>query len=422
MATGNGDVVRGGANLPRVADYNRVLIVDLVRRHPGISRAELSQRTGLTTQTVTNICTVLCRQGLIENTGRVSSGVGRSRTVYRIVPTSRYAVGVHIDAARTVLVLVDLAGSVIDRTELAMPATEQPDAVLDLLAEATRQIVRRNHIADEALAGLGVGAPGPIRMRSGTVVGARSLRGWDVVPLRDGLIDRLGVPVQLEKDTVATVTGEVWAGSTPSDNFLFVYFGTGAGAGVVLGGEIMHGSSGNLGNFAHISGDPEGPRCDCGGRGCIRASATPSRIVAQAIDAGVLDGPMPDNAAAIEEAVASIAKLAGEGDDNAAAVLERAARTFGNVITNLVNVLDLDTVVFGGPSWHLVAEPFLRIVPGILDQLHMFGDLHRVTVTSTVLGADVGPIGAASLILARAVSAHSSLLVAQVPAIAGDAG
>ena len=81
---------------------------------------------------------------------------------------------------------------------------------------------------------------------------------------------------------------------------------------------------------------------------------------------------------------------------------------------NLVNTLDLDVVVFGGPSWRHLAPTFLAVVPPVVTALHLFGRVHDVTVRGTALGEDVGPIGAASLVLAAAVSARHSPLVLPV--------
>jgi predicted NBD/HSP70 family sugar kinase len=402
----------GGSNLPRVSDYNRVLVVDLVRRNPGISRGELAERTGLTTQTVSNICTHLAAQGLVEEQGRTAVDGGRVRTVYRVVPSGRHAIGLHIDPARTVLALVDLAGQVIDRADVGVQDLD-PDRFLDTVTAAVRDLVAGNGVPGATVSGLGVAAPGPIDQSTGSVVGAPMLPGWDLVRIRDGLAARLQLPVELEKDTVAAATGELWAGSAPSDDFLFVYLGAGTGGGVVLRGEVAHGASGNLGNFGHLLGDPDGPVCECGARGCIAATATPFRLVEQAAAAGLFPMPAPDPVP-VEEALARLAAAAAAGEPRARDIVERAARGFGRAAANLVNVLDLDAVVLGGPNWPFFRDAFLRVVPEVVEELHLFRHVHGVQVVSSALGDDVGPIGAASLVFAKAVSARPSLLTARV--------
>lgn len=402
--------MRRGSNLPRVGDYNQVLIVDLIRRQPGISRVELTTQTGLSNQTVSNICRRLTEEGLIRESGRVTGELGKRRTVYQINPDSRYAVGLHIDPARTVLALVDLAGQVVDRQSLVNPTTENPLDVIDAIVEHVRTLIAHNNVPAVKLSGLGVAAPGPIGMDAGTLIGPPNLPGWTIVRLRDELEERLGIRVLLEKDTVAAATGETWANNIPSNNFAFIYLGTGAGAGIVLGGEVMHGSSGNLGNFGHLSGDPYGPICYCGGRGCLAVTAMPLDLVRHAEHLGVIAGINPNDPLQVEAAIANMAAQADAGNTAALAIIEKAARSFGRAAANLANTLDLDTIVFGGPNWRSFSKIFMRIVPGIVSELHIFGSVHGVEICGTTLGEDAGPVGAASLVLANAVSAHPSHL------------
>lgn len=408
-------MLQRGSNLPRVGDYNQVLVVDLVRRHPGISRVELTEQTGLSTQTVSNICRRLVDLGMIRELGRISSDVGGRRTVYETVPGSRCALGLHIDPGRMELALVDLAGHVVTRESLPLPEGGAPGSVLDLVVSRVRAMLDGADLGPDQLSGLGVSTPGPLIVRTGAVVRPPNLRGWDVVSLRDELGGRLRLPVQIEKDTIAAATGELWAGHVASQDFAFVYLGTGAGAGIVLGGEVLHGASGNLGNFGHISGDPDGPRCECGGRGCLATSAAPAVLVAEAQGRGLLSADLPlDDPRSVERGLARLADLARDGDAGARTILERAARSFGRVAANLVNTLDLDLVVFGGPHWRYLSDVFMAVVPGVVADLHLFGRVHGVRVQGTALGEDAGPIGAASLVLSAAVSARPSQLVLPV--------
>jgi predicted NBD/HSP70 family sugar kinase len=399
-----------GSNLPRVGDYNQVLIIDLIRRQPEVSRVELSDQTGLSGQTVANICRRLTEQGLIRESGRLTGELGKRRTVYRIVPHSRYAIGLHIDPARTVLALVDLDGRVVDRQSLVNPTTDDPSDVIDAIVESVRALIARNRVPHARLSGLGVASPGPIRMDAGAVIGPPNLRGWTVVRLRDDLEARLGLPVLLEKDTVAAATGEVWADNSFSSDFAFVYLGTGAGVGVVLGGEVMHGASGNLGNFGHLSGDPHGPICYCGGRGCLTVTAMPVDLVTRAHDLGLMPATDHTDPAAVEAALADLCTQADSGGREALEIVEGAARGFARAVANIVNTLDLDTIVFGGPNWRAFSATFMRIVPPMIDDLHLFSSVHGVAVRGTALGEDVGPLGAASLVLANAASARPSHL------------
>ncbi|MET4783144.1 ROK family transcriptional regulator [Glaciihabitans sp. UYNi722] len=404
-------MMQRGSNLPLVADYNQVLVVDSIRRHSKLSRVELADQTGLSSQTVSNICRRLVEQGLIQESGRVTGALGKLRSVYQINPSSRCAIGLHIDPARTVVALVDLSGQVMDRESLVNPTTDNPAELIDAIVSHVRTLVDRHDWSRRRLSGLGVASPGPLGMDEGTVIGPPNLRGWTRVRLREQLEERLGMQVILEKDTVAAATGELWVDNLTSKNFAFIYLGAGAGAGIVLDGEVMHGASGNLGNFGHLSGDPDGPLCYCGGRGCLAVTVMPSVLVERGQNAGVLGALNIDSPVEVETAIAELCRKADEGLAAAKAIVDSAAQSFARAAANLTNMLDLDTIIFGGPNWRSFSPTFMQVVPPIIDKLHIFGSVHGVTVRGTALGEDAGPIGAASLVLASAVSAHPSRLV-----------
>ncbi|MFI5659935.1 ROK family transcriptional regulator [Streptomyces sp. NPDC051684] len=399
---------RRGSNLPRVGDYNQLLVLDLVRRGACISRVELTRRTGLSGQTVSNICARLVDAGLIEPAGRTEAETGARRTMFRVVPGGRYSVGLHIDPARMTAVLLNLAGEVVDRASIATPTTDGPEDALDAIVAAVDDLARRNRVPRQRLSGLGVSTPGPVL--ADAVVGPPNLRGWGVVRLREELEHRTGLPVVLEKDTIAAATGELWAGGGAFTDFAFVYLGTGIGAGVVLDGEVKRGSSNNLGEIGHLSGDPDGPPCPCGGRGCIALTCAPAHLVAAAVDVGAL-GPVDlQDHLGVETALTRLCALADAGDANCAAIVERSAQAIGRAAGQLANVLDLATVVLGGPNWSALSAIYLKVVPPIAASLLTVSNVHGVQVCGTTLGEDGGAIGAASLVMSSMASARSERL------------
>ncbi|MGK5680994.1 ROK family transcriptional regulator [Actinoplanes sp. URMC 104] len=400
---------RRGSNLPRVGDYNQLLVLDLVRRHVNIDRVELSGRTGLSGQTVSNICRRLVAAGLIEEAGRAEAGTGARRTMFRIVPQGQYSVGLHIDPARMSLVLLNLAGEVEEHASLVTPSSDGPEDVLRAVVEAVGDLVRRRGIPLPRLAGLGVSTPGPVM--ADAVVGPPNLRGWGVVRLRAELESRTGLPVVLEKDTIAAATGELWVGGGELTDFAFIYLGTGIGAGVVLGGEVLRGVSDNLGEIGHLTGDPDGPRCYCGGRGCIAITCAPVHLVAAGTGLGLLPPVPPEDHLAVEAALARLCALADAGDPRALSVVEGSARAIGRVAGQLANVFDLDTVILGGPNWPALSQTYLRVVPPIPASLLTVRDVHSVTVRGTTLSENGGAIGAASLVMSSRISARSERLL-----------
>lgn len=301
-----------GSNLPRVGDYNQMVVLDLIRRHPGISRIELTERTGLTAQTLSNIARKLLDTGLVRDAGRRAGGPGAPRARLEVDPDGCLAVGVLIDPARISTVLLDLGGNVRLRSEIGIAKISSSRQLIDTISGDVERMLSEADVPAARVNGIGLASPGPVDTERGLVLAPPNLRTISVVELRNAVERRLGVPVILEKDTIAVATGEHWARGTESENFVYLYLGTGVGAGIVLGGQVQRGRSSNLGEIAHIGGDPDGPICpSCGNRGCLGSVAEPRHLVRRAAELGEIAPVEDGDVLAVERALAQVCEQIG---------------------------------------------------------------------------------------------------------------
>lgn len=405
--------MRRGTNLPRMGDFNQSVILEAIRRSgEGLSRIELVEATGLSAQTVTNITRRLLDDGFIREAGRTINGPGKPRVTLRLVPESRFSVGVHLDPAVMTFVLLDLAGLVVRRIGMRTPKTD-PRQIIEAMASTIETLIAGSGVDRSRIAGIGVAAPGPLDPDKGTVIDPPKLNGWHRVPLRAVLADATGLPVTLEKDTTAAAVGEMWTrGGSSDDSFVFVYLGTGIGAALARDGDVVRGSTRNLGEIGHIVVDPEGPSCACGSRGCVEVMCTPQAIVERAERAGVLpDDREANDVEAAEARFTELCERAAAGDERAGRALRRSAGDFAVLTAVLTNMLDVDRVVFGGPFWTRVAGVFLDEIPGRLDRLSATRAVRSLPVAGSVVGADVGAVGAACVVLDSALTPRTTDLL-----------
>src|SRR5689334_22036180 len=137
MGVGRQLPTRRGTNLPRMGDFNESVVLDAIRRVPqGLSRVELIELTGLSAQTVSNICRRLLDTGLALEAGTRSTGAGKPRRLLQVNAGARYAVGVHLDPAVVTLVLLDLLGNVVARAQRPTPEAADPERTLGEMGEA----------------------------------------------------------------------------------------------------------------------------------------------------------------------------------------------------------------------------------------------------------------------------------------------
>lgn len=407
---------RRGTNLPRMGDFNLTVILDAIRRsEAGLSRVELAQLVGLSPQTISNISRRLLDQKLIVEAGKEGSGPGKPRTILRLNPKGMYAMGVHLDPALITVVLLDLVGSVVEKNTFVTPQSHEPGEIVDAIAECVEKLLARSGVDRRLVAGLGVAAPGPIDLDRGAVVGPPLLRGWVDVPLQDMVHRATGLPTTVDKDVTGAAVAEIWAGGPGgSGSFIFFYLGTGLGCGLVLNGEVYRGASGNAGEIGHIIVDPDGAVCSdgCGMRGTIGTMLEPQVIVSQAVVAGIL--PMlPENPTArdFQAAFARLSELAGEGDETAVSIMRGAARNLAWGVSVVGNLIDVERMVFGGPFWPPVAGFVLDVLPDMVNARLATQGIHRVSLNGTRLGEDVGAVGAACLVLERALAPRAERLL-----------
>jgi predicted NBD/HSP70 family sugar kinase len=402
--------LRRGTNLSRVAGFNEAVVIDAVRRAgDGLSRVEISEQTGLSAQTVSNIVRRMLESGLLLEGERVTHGLGKPRTPLVLHPNGRHAIGVHLDPLVTTLVLVDLRGDLAGHRQLPSPANRDPAEVLREIGDAIPDLLAGAGVTLETVAGIGLASPGPVDLTRGRIVDPPHLASWRDIPAVELLEAAAGLPVLLDKDVIAAAVGERWTGATLGHaHSLFMYLSTGIGLGIAIDDTIIRGSTGNAGDIGHLIVADDGPLCTCGMRGCIGVTLSPAALVERAIAVSALGGSHLDavrstDPARIAESFDAFCALLDEGDARIAGIVQQSARQLAKGLTILANVMDTDVIAVGGPTWMRLREYLLPRLTGDTAAIPVHAAGYRpVTVVSTALGDDGTAIGAACLVLDRA--------------------
>lgn len=244
---------------------------------------------------------------------------------------------------------------------------------------------------DGEIIGVGVGCGGPMQWPSGEV-SPLNIPGWRGFPLRERLRERYpGLPVRVHNDAVAVAVGEHWRGAgRGAANVLGMVVSTGVGGGLILGGRLIDGASGNAGHIGHIVVDPGGLPCTCGGRGCLEAIARGPALAAWA----QAEGWRPEQMIATAK---DLAADAGRGHPIAVAAMRRAGRALGIGIASATHLCDLEVVAIGGGLAQ--AGPLLFAPLEETFRAHARMEFARnVRVVPAALGQTSGLVGAAALI------------------------
>lgn len=257
-----------------VKRINRSVLLRLLRRRSGLSRAQLAQESGLTKSTVSLLVRELIDEGWICDTGPAASpGLGRPSTPLQLDGSRRAMIGVEIAVESLRVASVSLTGEVLASAEEALPGRE-PAAVCRQVARLVLRAQAALQARQLQVSGVGIGLPGAFDEANGTVRFAPNL-GWrDVafLPLITRALAKAGCPplavhVQNEADTAALSEYEFTDGDD-LDSLIFVTCGVGVGAGIVLNDRLFTGLQGMAGEIGHSILQVDGPACSCGRRGC----------------------------------------------------------------------------------------------------------------------------------------------------------
>jgi len=290
-----------------------------------------------------------------------------------------------IGGTKIAAALVDPDGALVHREQLPTPHadSEQVWATVDVLIGNTLAAA-----AERPVRAVGVGCAGPIDVVAGTV-SPLNVVAWRQFPLIQRLAERTGLPVRLAGDVVCLAMGEHWRGAGQGAQFLLgMVVSTGIGGGLVQGGAPYLGRTGNAGHIGHVVVDPDGPRCACGGQGCVEAVASGPHLARWAHEHG-WDAPPDADAKALAEA-------AGRGNPIAVQAFSRGAEAIAVAIASAAAVCDLDLVVIGGGVAN-AGEVLFGPLRAALPRYAGLSFLRGLRVVPAELGGDAGLVGAAAL-------------------------
>ena len=314
---------------------------------------------------------------------------------------SQFFIGIDLGGTNIKAALVNVAtGEISGTTSIATQAHEGHDAVIARMADLALDIIKQTGQQKSDIGGIGVGLPGLLDLEHGLTLFLPNLHGqWRSVPVREELSEKAGLPVALINDARAATMGEWKFGAGRGVESCALYtLGTGIGGGLILNGELYLGIGGAAGELGHISVDLNGPRCNCGSRGCIEAMASGPAIAAAGVKA-VMQGATTritamcnDDLNLITPELVCQAALAG--DPVAREIYETAGAAIGYGIANIVIALTPRRIIIGGgvaAAGDLILEPIRRTV----KERVRLADANAYEIIPATLGNNAGLMGAA---------------------------
>lgn len=315
------------------------------------------------------------------------------------MPPAQFVIGVDLGGTKILSAVVSRHGRIISRDYRPTGAKRGVKAVIGTMAESVLAAAEKSGVAHDRLAAIGLGAAGISNPDTGIVYLSPTLPDWHNVQVRDALADATGLPVFLMNDANAAALGEMYFGAAKGcRNFIYVTISTGIGGGIIIGGKLYSGAAGMAGEIGHMTVEPDGPPCNCGGAGCWEQYASGSALARRAqeqIQQGKITVMCEMAGGNLDRVDAQLVKKAAEHRDALALKLvAETARYLGIGLGSLINIFNPELIVIGG-GFSAMGDMLLK--PAFAEaKRHSYRDAYDVVKFKIAeRGSDSGVLGAA---------------------------
>lgn len=396
----------GRATHQALRDLNEILVLNVVRERQPISRIDIAGWTGLEGSTVSKIVSRLLENEFVyeEGIAAASPNGGRKKRFLHLNPKRACAVGVDLESQRSTIALADFRGKIL--RSATVRNDPDPRRTVDALAKGIKKMLRFSSLSDR-VEGIGVSLIGLVDPNDGRVRAADSLNWGEDVPFGSMLTKALNLdlPIYFENGARLAALAEIWFGKhtahQPQD-LIFLDIGEGIGSGIVIRGQLYHGSLNGAGEFGHISLDPAGPACLCGGRGCLEVFASDRATAERYRNLCRAEGSLE----ACDVSMDDVVSRGLQGDPKAIEALRHTATYLGRGLTPIVYSLNPGVIVLGGvitKAWDVIYPEIRRVLTSQVNRFFGSG----VSIIPSTLEYKPSLVGAIALVLARAFSVPS---------------
>jgi len=313
--------------------------------------------------------------------------------------TEKYAIGVDLGGTNIKIGIVSQRGKLLKKISLSSKAEGGPDKVVKQIRLGIKEILSKNK---KKIRGIGIGSPGVVSIKKGTVENPPNFPGWTKVNLGNIISKEFNIDCHVENDANAAAIGEMIFGTGKRYNsFVMITLGTGVGGGIILNRKLYRGEIGAAGEIGHITINYEGPRCNCGSFGCIEAYVGNNYLISK-VKADLTASPNPKILKLVNNDLnlltpLIINKAAEDGDTFAKSVISEMGEQIGSALASVSNLLDVSTFIIGGGVSGFGRPLFTAINKSLVVRV-ITSLRNRVKVLPAKLKNEAGIKGASALV------------------------
>ena len=311
----------------------------------------------------------------------------------------KYAVGVDLGGTKVKLGIVSSQGRIVKKISVPTLAKEGADKSKSQILKGIKELLKNNK---KNIVGIGVGSPGVVSLKKGTVENPPNLPGWGKVHLGKIISKEFSLPAFVENDANAAAIGELIYGSGKKLNsFIMVTLGTGVGGGIIYDKKLFRGDFGGAGEIGHITIDKNGPKCKCGSFGCLETYLGNNYIISNVKE----ELKYNQNSKLYELVDNDLEKLSPRiineaavlNDEFSQKVIKDLGKTLGYGLASIINVFDISNIIIGGGVAGF-GKPLFKATKDSIKNRVLLSLKPRVKVLQASLKNNAGIKGASSLV------------------------
>ena len=312
----------------------------------------------------------------------------------------KYSIGVDLGGTKVKVGIVNGDGRIIRKVSVDTFAEQGPDKVVSQIKKGINSLLVTNK---KLIQGIGIGSPGTVSTKKGTVENPPNLPGWKKVHLGRIITKEFGLPTFVENDANAAAIGElIYGAGKELKSFIMITLGTGVGGGIIYNRKLFRGDFGAAGEIGHITIDYKGPKCKCGSYGCLETYLGNKYIIKNITEklknnkSSLIYKLTDNNLKKLNPKIIHEASLLG--DEFSKKVIENLGETLGYGLASVVNLLDISTIIIGGGVAGF-GKPLFNSVKKTMKSRVLSPIRPRIKVKQAKLKNNAGIKGASSLVL-----------------------
>lgn len=381
-------------------DYQKYLLMNLIKDMGPISRTQLQEITELRPATISSITKELLENDIIKTDGSTNMGRGRNQMLLKIHTDYLCAICISIEVRDITAIISTLDGKIIKKVEKDISKLTSIKEIIDLILKLVDDIIKE--FDNKKILGIGVGDPGLIDITGEYSLFSSQLKLWKDIPLKSILFKSFGLPVKLEVNDRLKALGERFFGLAKGiDNFMYVQLGQGIGISTVANGTLIRGYNGVAGEMGHTHTLSNNKLCACGSYGCLETIASLDSIVNQvseAINSGAFSYIREISTDLNNITFEDIKQAVKLNDKVCLNIIENAGINIGIALANAINIMNPQVIIFGGQMCELgntLIDPIKSAVYKNSLSLATSNLLFKVTE----LKESAAPLGAITLVI-----------------------